>query len=247
MNFIHPDDSRTLRYGDGPVGVVVSHGFTGTTNSVRAWAEAFAGRGDTTVIAPRLAGHGTCWEDLAPVNWEEWLWDVRAAYLEIAHRCEQVFVAGLSMGGALALRLAQLEPVAGVLLVNPAIASSNPALKGAGALHKVVASQPGIASDIAMPGVVEPGYPRLSVRAAWQMTQLWGAVRAGLGSISQPVLLMKSRVDHVVDEVTQSLLRDNLPQLEEVALTRSFHVATMDYDLDVIVRESSAFIDRVRG
>lgn len=242
---MHPETSRTLRYGDGPIGVVVSHGFTGTTTSIRPWAEALAARGDTTVIAPRLAGHGTRWEDLQPVSWQEWEWDLRTAYAEIAHRCETVFVAGLSMGGALALRLAQTREIAGILLVNPAIDNRTAGLRIVGTLHKTMPSQPGIASDIAKPGAVEPGYDRLSTRAVWEMTKLWSTVRANLSQITHPVLLMKSRVDHVVDETTRNLLRDNLPQLEEVALKRSFHVATMDNDMDLIAAESTAFIDRV--
>lgn len=245
MPGIHPDDSETLRYGDGPVGVVVSHGFTGTTASIRPWAESLAQRGDTSVIAPRLTGHGTRWEDMNHVNWQEWELDISTAYAELARHCEVVFVGGLSMGGALALRLAQTRPVAGVLLVNPAIASRDRTLRMTGLLHRVVSSRPGIASDIAKPDVTEPGYDRLSVRAAWQLTKLWAAVRSDLSRVRVPVLLLKSQIDHLVDDLSQQILREAIPQLEEIPLPRSFHVATLDHDMDVIATQSSEFIDHV--
>src|SRR6516225_3515129 len=46
----------------GPVGVVLSHGFTATTRSMRPWAESLAAAG-YTVRLPRLPGHGTTWQE----------------------------------------------------------------------------------------------------------------------------------------------------------------------------------------
>lgn len=243
MTAVHPDDSRTLRLGTGPIGVVVCHGFTGTTGSIRPWAEALARRGDTTVIAPRLTGHGTRWEDLHDVSWQEWQQDVGIAYQEVAERCDEVFVAGLSMGGALALRLAQLHPVAGVMLVNPAITTRDLGLRAVPVLRHVVKSQPGIASDIAKPGITEPGYDRVSVHAAWQMTRLWRQVRRDLSRVVAPILLMRSATDHVVDDLSGVLLRESFPDITEVVLEHSFHVATLDHDAELIADRSSAFID----
>ena len=62
-------EARPLRLGDGPVGVVVSHGFTGSVQSIAPWARALAepapGWPGARVVAPRLPGHGTHWRDLA--------------------------------------------------------------------------------------------------------------------------------------------------------------------------------------
>lgn len=243
---MHPDLSGTIRSGEGRVGIMMSHGFTGSTGSIRGWAEALAALPDTRVLAPRLAGHGTRWEDMAQVSWREWELDVLAAYDELAQHCRQVFVAGLSMGGALALRVAQLREVAGVMLVNPAIATQSTAINNVGLLRHLVKSQPGIASDIAQPGVVEPGYDRVSIPAVWQMTQLWERVRADLELVRAPVLLMRSTTDHVVDTVSGDLMLERLAQIEEIKLTNSYHVATLDYDAELINTASGDFVERLR-
>ena len=111
----------------GPVGVLVLHGFTGSTQTVRDWAAHLAAAG-LTVRAPLLAGHGGTWQDLAKAGWTDWYADASRAFDSLSQRCSQVFVAGLSMGGCLALRLAETQGplVSGVILVNPSLAADTP-------------------------------------------------------------------------------------------------------------------------
>src|SRR6476646_5499568 len=106
----------------GPVGAVLCHGLTGMPGSLRAWGEQLAGAG-LTVRVPRLPGHGTRWQDANRTTWQDWYAELERAFDEVRSRCERVFVMGLSMGGTLALRLAQQrgDDVAGVVVVNPSL------------------------------------------------------------------------------------------------------------------------------
>ena len=108
----------------GPVGVLLSHGFTGTTQSIRPWAEHLAAAG-LTVLAPRLPGHGTRWQDLNRTGFDDWYGEVERGFDALRSRCATVFAMGLSMGGTLVLRLAELRPaeVAGVVVVNASLAT----------------------------------------------------------------------------------------------------------------------------
>src|SRR5689334_6828638 len=90
----------------GPVGVVLSHGFTGTPQSLRPWAEYLAAAG-FTVSLPLLPGHGTRWQDLNATRWTDWYGEIERAFDRLRGRCDQVFAGGLSMGGTLVLRLAE--------------------------------------------------------------------------------------------------------------------------------------------
>jgi len=92
----------------GPVGVVLSHGFTATTRSMRPWAESLAAAG-YTVRLPRLPGHGTTWQDANTTRWQDWYGEVRQAYEQLQARCDTIFAGGLSMGGTLVTRLAEEE------------------------------------------------------------------------------------------------------------------------------------------
>lgn len=224
------------------MGVVMCHGFTGSVMSVAPWAHALAEGCDVRVVAPRLTGHGTTWEDLSQSRWTDWYADVESAWAELAASCDKVFVAGLSMGGSLALRLAEKHPVAGVLLVNPAVASRNRLLPLSGVLRHIVASQPGVRSDIKKEGVEELGYDRISVAAAWSMSQLWKQVRTDMPRIEAPVILFRSEVDHVVDDSSHETLLRALPATEVVRLPNSYHVATLDNDADLIFERSISFV-----
>ena len=133
--------------------MLLCHGFTGSPQTLRGWADYLAGQ-DLTVSLPRLPGHGTTWQDLARTGSDDWLAEVDAAFGKLAGQCEQVFVFGLSMGGCLALRLAETRgsAVRGLVVVNPSLAPDTRLFLLAPVLKHVVRSLPGIASDIAKPG-----------------------------------------------------------------------------------------------
>jgi carboxylesterase len=222
----------------GDVGVVLSHGFTGTPQSLRPWAEHLAAAG-LTVRLPRLPGHGTRWQDLNDTRWLDWYGEVERALDELRGRCRQVFAMGLSMGGTLVLRLAEQRPsdISGLVLVNPSLGTERKDLKYAlPTLARLVPSVAGIGSDIRKPGTTELAYDRTPLKAMHSLSRLWPLVAADLGRVTAPVLLFRSRVDHVVEPLSGRLLLDGASSAEvtEVILEESYHVATLDNDAPAI-------------
>jgi len=228
------------------VGVLLSHGFTGSPQSLRPWAEHLAAAG-LTVRLPRLPGHGTRWQDLNDTRWPDWYGELERAFDDLRGRCRQVFGMGLSMGGTLVIRLAEQRPaeVAGLVLVNPSLGTERKDVKYAlPLLHRVVPSLAGIGSDIRKPGVTELAYERTPLRAMRSLSRLWPLVVADLGLVTAPVLLYRSRVDHVVEPMSGRLLRDGASSTEvsEVILEDSYHVATLDHDAPAIFAGSLDFV-----
>ena len=110
----------------GPNGALVVHGFTGTPQSMRGLAEAFAAAG-YAVELPLLPGHGTSVDDMEHFTVADWMEAVERTYEELAGRCEQVVVAGLSMGATLATWLVTRHPeIAGLVVINGAFAPPDP-------------------------------------------------------------------------------------------------------------------------
>jgi len=229
----------------GPVGVLLSHGFTGTVQSVRPWAEHLAAEG-LTVLAPRLPGHGTRWQDMNRTGWDDWYGELERAFDDLRGRCASVFAMGLSMGGTLVLRLAELRAgqVAGVVVVNASLATERRDAALLPLASRLLASFPGIASDIKKPGVQELAYDRLPLKAAHSLQRAWPVVRADLPRISCPVLVYRSAVDHVVEPVSGRALLAGLAggTVEERVLTDSYHVATLDNDAPTIFAGSADFV-----
>lgn len=229
------------------MGVVLCHGFTGSPFSLRPFADQLVDAG-CRVSLPLLPGHGTSWQQLNRTTWHDWFAVADGAFRALRRECDEVFVVGMSMGGALALRLAQVHgaDVRGIVLVNPFVATSDKRFLLLPLLSRVIPSLDGVTDDIAKPGVTEHGYDRLPLRALVSLTELWATVRADLARVNQPILMFKSVTDHVVDATSARLVHHSVASAEvtERPLVRSFHVATLDYDAEDIFVET---IDFIRG
>ncbi|MBT2386861.1 carboxylesterase [Streptomyces sp. ISL-11] len=240
--------AEPFRHDGGEVGVLVCHGFTGSPQSVRPWAEHLAERG-LTVSLPLLPGHGTRWQDMQLTGWQDWYAEVDRALGELREHCSRVFVCGLSMGGALALRLAAKHGagIAGIVLVNPANKVHGLAAKSLPVVRHLVPTQAGIASDIAKPGAEEVGYDRVPLHAAHSLYRFLRMLDGELPQVTQPLLLLHSPDDHVVPPVDSAriLARVSSRDVTERLLERSYHVATLDHDAELIFEETSAFIGRL--
>jgi carboxylesterase len=159
-------------------------------------------------------------------------------------------VFGISMGGTLTCRLAALHPeIAGTVLVNPLVEPVSPIFKTllSDAIAAGESRIPSIGSDIARSDHPEPGgYTETPIRPLLSLVDGVDRVASLLGEIKSPLLLFTSRNDHVVPTSTGAYLEANLTcPLERVMLERSFHVATLDYDGDEIVRRSVEFMERL--
>jgi carboxylesterase len=104
------DYSFWLRAGRGK-GVLLIHGLTGAPGEMKFLARRLHRRG-FDVYAPLLAGHGRDEGHLLTTTWRDWLQSLREAYARFAEDLDQVYAAGICVGGALGLTLAAEAPIA---------------------------------------------------------------------------------------------------------------------------------------
>lgn len=230
------------------VGVLVVHGFTGNPATMRPLAEALVDAG-FTVEMPRLPGHGTTVEDMMTTTWDDWSATAEAAYDDLAGRCRAVVVIGLSMGGTITAWLAARHPdVAGIVCINPAISAREPEVKEmvtmmVDAGETITA---GIGSDIADPSASEPAYEGTPLGCLLSMFGALDDLQPQLGAITSPLLLLTSPEDHVVEPASSDHLAATVSgPVERVSLDRSYHVATLDYDKELIAERTIAFVQKV--
>ncbi len=231
--------------GGQGAGALLLHGFCGSPFAMRQTATRLAAKG-LTVEAPLLPGHGTAVEDLVPLGWPEWSSAADAAYTRVRARCPRVAVVGHSMGGTLACWLAERHPdVCGIAVVNPLVEPFDEELRsGARALLEAgVTVWKGEPPDSADPAATFPTYDGTPIAAFLSLNEGAEEVALGLGRIGCPVLLLSSRVDHVVPPSNGDLLVSSVSgPAARVWLERSYHNAMLDYDHEEVEARIEAFV-----
>lgn len=182
-----------------------------------------------TTLAPTLPGHGTDPVDLVGVTWADWLDAARAWDADV--------VVGQSMGACLALQLAAERRCRAVVCINP-LAPDPDALDGL-AWRK---SRGQAWIDVAASTVAEFAYERVPIEALITMTE--GVAGIDLAAVDQPVLVVTSVNDEVVDPASSDVVAMALTgHVQRLRLRRSGHVATLDSERHLLQQATIEFVN----
>ena len=232
----------------GKIGVLVIHGFTGSPVSIAPWAK-FLNKSGYTVSAPLLPGHGSSWQQMNQTSWQDWYEEVEKSFLELKQSCDRVFIAGFSMGAALALRLCQIRgsEVEGLIVLNPSVHDRRWFMKYVPILKFILASVAKGPTDIAAPNPPIHAYDRTPLKALDSLRNLWALVERDLYLIDLPIMVAYSVNDHAVDPENAMTVIDNVfsVDIREVVFENSFHNVALDFDVEQLNIESKIFIEDV--
>ncbi|PTX49613.1 carboxylesterase [Melghirimyces profundicolus] len=237
-------EAEPFYFPGNDIGILIQHGFTGTTQSMRGLGEHLAKCG-FTVHGPRLKGHGTHYEEMENTTYEDWIESSDEGYRKLKETCSEVFVVGLSMGGTLALHLARQYPeTKGIVLINAAMKMDQ--------LEQVAQMEEprfldAIGSDIKAEGVQELAYEKTPLKSVREIVKFMEVTREKVPAIHCPALILVSKEDHVVPPDNSRFIYENLKSGDKTLaeLENSYHVATLDNDKERICRETEAFIKRL--
>jgi carboxylesterase len=227
--------AESFSLGEGPVGVLMVHGFTGSPASMRPIGEQLAARG-LAVEGIRLPGHGTSIDDLRNRRWSEWVDEAGRGLDALRARCRTVVAFGQSMGGAVVLRLVASRPddIEGIALANPYVFDARHLVIPVGRLF--LREVGGVANDIAKPGEDENADERMPVPAVAEMAAMLRRVQRDLASIRVPAVIFVSGDDHVITAGSARKVYERLAseRKELVPCPRSYHVVTLDHDAPLV-------------
>jgi carboxylesterase len=245
-------------YAGGDVGCLCLHGLTAAPDEVR-WLGMHLAQQGFTVLGPRLAGHGVDHRLLRRMTWQDWYLSALDGYQLLRQQCRSVFVAGLSMGGLLTLKLAESEPVDGV-----AVLAAPVRLPAMGQLYlsrwtkwvRPYYYRPDtsdfpqrVLDEQRRRGTVDCGRLRYDYWATQVFDQLYRLMRevdAGLDRITAPTLLVYSENDKTVPVNNLGYLLDRLPHAQTLRLTRSGHVLTQDVEYTTVLDATAEFFKQVK-
>ncbi|ASN05783.1 alpha/beta hydrolase [Virgibacillus necropolis] len=225
------------------IGILVSHGFTGSTQSMRPLGKAYAAAG-YTVCGLRLKGHGTHYEEMEQTTYQDWIASIEEGYQWLKKRCDTIFVTGLSMGGTLSLYMAENHPeVQAIVLINAAV--NVPEMETASQIEDARFLD-AIGSDIKKLGIKELAYEKTPVQSIKEILKLMEEVKGDLSRITCPTLIFVSDEDHVVPPDNANIIYNDIrSEIKEIHhLKDSYHVATLDNDQQFIIEKTLNFIKK---
>ncbi|MCA1716051.1 MAG: alpha/beta fold hydrolase [Actinobacteria bacterium] len=207
------EGAEPFRFEGNGTGVLVSHGFTGTTQSVRPLGEALAEEG-FTVMGPRITGHGTSMKDHAQSTALGWISSIEEGLTWLGQRTHTIFFAGLSMGGMFALYFAATRPelIRGIVPINACVFLNDPDLARIVFDPQAPTTVPGVGSDIKAEGVED-----LILQS------------------TEDHVVPPENGPHILEKLDSE-------DKELVWLENSYHVATLDNDADLIAERTVRFI-----
>lgn len=237
-----PAQLQPFRLRGGNRGCLLLHGFAGTPPEVRGLGEHLAAQG-YDVLAPLLAGHGLTPEAMARTRWSDWVRSAEDAYRSLRTDCEEVFVAGQSLGGTLALHLAATRPVSGLITMG---AMGSPRffkdwrLRVIGGLKYVVRWHvPDEADcDLGDPGALRSlhSYVRRPSVCIESLLQFLRVIEAELPQISAPALILHGRRDRTVDVSNAPFILDRIGSIDKrlTWFEGSGHTITVDLEREQV-------------
>ena len=235
----------------GSTTVVLVHGYSGSPAELGLLADSLQREG-YGVECPLLVGHGTCLEDLMPVDPDQWLKQIEAVVDRLQHEGQSVVVGGLSLGAILALQVARRRPcIQGVITYSPPIISGDPRALVAPLLARLLTSVPRPADDFVDPTTAERiwTYNRWPSRCSVKVLELIADARRHLAEVTQPLLVMASRLDRVITARGVNHLRERVssPSVKLQWLENSGHLITTDAEWRTVADVTADFIRRLCG
>ena len=191
---------KPVHYKGNDCGILLIHGFTGSCAHMRPLADDLAARG-YTVRTINLPGHALTEADMAKADWQQWLHAAKEAAYQMLQEVRVFTVAGLSMGGVLALLIAQQMKVDACVTISAPTAVKARMLPLAGLLSPLV---PRIAWGMAddrhtwIDKDYDFGYTGFPTAKGADLYRLMKMANRNLFNIQCPILAVQSDADETI-------------------------------------------------
>ena len=244
--------------GSREMGVVLSHGYKSSPKEIYELATYLHKEKGLSVYGVRLAGHGTCAEDLASSTWKDWYHSYDVGYTLLQAFCRKIIVAGFSTGGLLAMLTASnpSKRVKAFITINSPLLLMDkknhlvPAVVWWKQFWNSIKSSNEKRTYIqTMTEYPETNYTKHALASVLQLKKLMQICQSRLSKITHPSLILQASRDNVVDPKSADIIHKKIstpPQNKRlVTFNLKTHVMIKGECKQMVFREIGKFIDEL--
>lgn len=230
---------------DGSRAVLLLHGFTGNTADVKMLGRYLQKRG-YTCHAPLYPGHGVPPEELMETGPDDWWQSVKDGYHLLKNKgFDEIAVAGLSIGGVFALKLAYHVPVKAVVtMCSPMTAKTKQTLQnGLYRYAKEYKQYEGKSADQVAEEMT--AFKQLPLTPLEGVYQLNPEVYDHIDLVYAPVFVVQARHDEMIDTASAEMIYHKVESLEKYIkwYEHSDHVITFGEEKDMLQEDIYDFLE----
>ena len=252
MIYIHDQAEPFFLQGNKNMALLLLHGFTASPSEVRTVAEKIHAASGCTVSGPLLPGHGSHPYFLNATDYSDWYRTVEDELNFLQQHYTNVYVAGLSMGGLLAVYAGLYQPgLQGVITINAPVFTRYPCLTRLFLIFKRILPffpKGDKKEQKILAGKGRFAYPVMPLKAFASMDELRRLVMNNISRLSVPLLVIQAMRDGSVHHHSAAWLQKhvNHQAMQTVFLEKSGHVATMGEEQDIIAATILSFMKQYK-
>ena len=227
------------------ISIITLHGYLESCYSMSYFNQVFQDH-KFNVQSPNLSGHAGKYSDLHNVKYQDWINQVENLYKEI-NPGNKIFIIGHSLGGMLALYMAQLYNLSGLIVINPLFDKLPLSMMMTPIGKYFIKYVPNLKPDIKNKHQIF-AYDKISSWNTSEIIKLSYLTRKNINKIKCPILIFKSINDHRVNRENSERIMQNISSKKKVIidLYNSYHIAPMDYEKEFIIDMIVKFINEVK-
>lgn len=227
------------------IGCLLIHGFTSTPAELRELGERLHDKG-YTVYGLRLAGHGTTLEEFEQTTYQDWIQSVEVGYHKLQTICKKIYVIGHSMGGVLALHLAEKHAICKIVLLAPAMINKDKKTRFVPVIKHFLKYTEWEATE----RPVEEsqyllGYAKIPLASVHELLKLQKETARQLHKIHVPILMIYAENDQSIDLKGIHLIEKKVSTtaIRHVSLTKCGHNLTVECEKETVFENVLTFVD----